>query len=266
MIGILLRAVTDSMLFYPERGQHHTPRDAGVAFDDLRIRGADGTSTQAWWIPADGRGLGVTVLHFHGNAGTIADRLPVYLDLRDAGVSVLAAEYRGYGDSEGSPSEDGLLGDGRAAYAEALRRAEGRGDRLVVGGRSLGGAVAVQTAADAPAGTLAGLWIESTFTDLPSMAARSGIPMGAHLVAYRFDSIGRIGSIRAPLLIFHGARDELIPHAHGEALAAAATAGGGAARFVSLPGADHNTTPPAAARLHRDELHRFLRGIGAPRE
>ncbi len=264
MFGTLLRAVTDSMLFHPERGQSHTPADFGIAFEDLRVEGEDGVKTQAWWIPADGSGLGVTVLHFHGNAGTIADRLPMYLDLREAGVSVLAAEYRGYGDSEGSPSEDGLLADGRAAYAEAVRRATARGDRLVLGGRSLGGAVAIQTAASAPAGTLAGLWTESTFTDLPSMAARSGIPLGAHLVAYRFDSIGVVGTIRAPILMFHGDRDDLIPHAHGEALAAAVQAAGGDATFVSLAGADHNATPPAATRLHAAELHAFLRRLGAP--
>lgn len=261
MISALLRAVADSMLFHPEQGQHHTPADAGVPFEDLRLVGEDGIRTQAWWIPAT-PGSGVTVLHFHGNAGTIADRLPVYLELHAAGISVLAAEYRGYGDSEGSPSEDGLLGDGRVALAEAVRRTTERGDRLVLGGRSLGGAVAIQTVASASAG-VAGLWVESTFKDLASMAARSGIPLGAHLVPYRFDSIGVIGTAGVPVLIFHGDRDDLIPHSHGEALAAAVTEAGGDATFVSLPGADHNTTPPTAARLHAAELRAFLERLGA---
>jgi fermentation-respiration switch protein FrsA (DUF1100 family) len=260
MIPMMLKALTDAMLFHPERGQHHTPADADTVFEDLRIVGEDGVRTQAWWIPAVRETPGVTVLFFHGNAGTIADRLPLYLSLQRGGVSVLAAEYRGYGDSEGSPSETGLMGDGRAALREAHKRA-GR-DRLVVAGRSLGGAVAVQTAASAEPGTVAGLWIESTFTDLRSMAAQSGIPLGARLVPYDFDSIGVIGTVGAPVIVFHGDRDDLIPHRHGEALAEAVRVGGGDARFVSLPGADHNGTPPAAARIKETALQEFLSRVG----
>ncbi len=256
VIPSILKAVTDSMLFHPTRGQSHTPADADTAFEDLRIEGEDGVRVQAWWIPADRTGPGLTVLHFHGNAGSIADRLPVYLDLQRAGVHVLAAEYRGYGDSEGSPSEVGLLGDGRAAYREALRRARTTGDRLVIAGRSLGGAVAIRTAADADPGTLAGVWVESTFTDLATMAGRT-LPLGARLVAYSFDSIGVVDRIDAPMLVLHGDRDTLIPHSHGRALADRALD----ARFVLLSGADHNVTPPPAARVQAEALRNFLEEV-----
>jgi len=224
------QAVTDSMLFHPERGQPATPADFGVPFEEVWLV-ADGVRTQAWWMPAED--ATVAVVSFHGNAGTMGDRLQHLNQLHALGVSVLAAEYRGYGDSEGSPSEEGLAADARAAAAWV--RANAPGLKLVVHGRSLGGAVGIRLADDV---AVEGLIVESTFTSLEQMAGRTGIPLAPRLVVYEFASARRIAAQSAPVLVVHGDADELIPVQMGQALADAAPNG----RLHVVPGGAHNDT------------------------
>ena len=247
MIPTLLRQMTNAFLFHPETGQTRRPSAVGLEFEELSLVADDGVRTQAWWIPAaPNTGAPATaVVTFHGNAGTMADRLEHTRGLHDLGVSVLTAEYRGYGDSGGSPSEEGLAADARAAFDELARRAPG--ERLVIHGRSLGGAVAIRLADERSA---AGLVVESTFTKLRHMAGRSGIPLASHLVAYDFDSERRLRGIETPLLLVHGEADELIPVAMGRALADAAA---GPVELLLVPGGSHNDTwvRAGAAYWHR---------------
>lgn len=258
MIPTLLRQVTNAFLFHPERGQSRTPAEVGLGYEELRLVAEDGVRTQAWWIPWSGdptEGIGVSVVSFHGNAGTMADRLEHTRWLHDLGVSVLVPEYRGYGDSEGSPGEEGLAADARAAFDELSRRAGD--DRLVVHGRSLGGAVAIRLASDRP---VQGLVVESTFTDLRSMASRSGIPLASHLVAYDFDSLSRIRQIDAPLMIVHGEADELIPFDMGRALRDAAR---GPVELLAVPGGTHNDTWVRAGASYWNRLGGWLKTLAS---
>ncbi|MEE2830405.1 MAG: alpha/beta hydrolase [Myxococcota bacterium] len=220
VIPFLSRSLTDSMLFHPERGQSRTPAALGLGYSELGLQTEDGITIQAWWIPFRGDPAvdrNLAVVTFHGNAGTLADRLEHTRLLHDLGVSTLAVEYRGYGDSEGSPSEDGLALDARAGLAEARRRIGG--GKVLVHGRSLGGAVAIGLAADQP---VDGLMVESTFTSLGEMAGHTGIPLASRLVAYRFASEEGIARVQAPVLVVQGRQDELIPVAMGERLRDAA--------------------------------------------
>jgi len=238
----MFRSLTNAMLFYPTRGQDHTPAAVGLEYDELWITAEDGTRTQCWWMPYQGpptRALGVTVLAFHGNAGTISHRLDFHRQLHDLGASVMAAEYRGYGDSEGRPSEEGLSMDAVAALAEARARAEAHGDAVIVHGRSLGGAVAIRLAADAQ---VDGLIAESTFTSLTEMAALSGIPLARHLVAYNFESVMHIGEVDTPVMLVHGDADELIPFSMGERLRDRARQAGLDVDWFPVAGGTHNDT------------------------
>lgn len=260
MAQSVFERLTAAFLFHPTRGQSHSPAVLGLPFEDLRLQTEDGVHIQAWWIGArPERDLGVVVLMFHGNAGNLSMRLPDHLDLHTMGASVLAVEYRGYGDSEGQPSEAGLERDARAGWAEAKRRAEARGARIVVMGRSLGGAVAVGLAAGLEG--LDGLWLESTFTSLADVASTTGIPFAGQLAAYRFDSLGRIADVDAPVLLVHGVRDELIPIAQGRALADAITASGGSVTFIPVPGGGHNDTPQVAGHHYGEAVRAFLRSV-----
>ena len=141
----LLQAITDLFVFHPVRGQHTQPSQLGMEFSDLRIVAEDGVHTQAWWMPSSVSSAdfsGATVLTFHGNGGTMSDRLDWCQQMVSRGASVLAVEYRGYGESEGRPSEESCRADARAALAEAHRLSAGRPGPLLIHGRSLGGAVA----------------------------------------------------------------------------------------------------------------------------
>lgn len=250
----ILRRLTDAMLFHPTRGQARTPASFGVDYEELAVLATDGVRTQAWWIPGDVSGP--VVLMFHGNAGSIADRLENAMMIRELGVDLMMAEYRGYGDSQGRPSERGLYRDATAALAEARDRACGR--PVVVFGRSLGGAVAVDLASREQ---VDGLIVESTFTSLPAMARSTRIPFATRAVAYAFDSVAKIGRVKAPVLVIHGDADELVPFRMGEALHRAAV-GSVDARFFRVHGGDHNGTWLAGGSAYWDAWREMLERVG----
>jgi pimeloyl-ACP methyl ester carboxylesterase len=236
MLIMMLRSLTDSMLFYPERGQWRTPAALGLKFEELWID-VQGSRVQSWWIP--GSGNGPVILMFHGNAGTIADRLEnARLMIDELGATVVLAEYPGYGDSEGRPSEDSFFAAGRLALEETIGRAGGR--PVVLFGRSLGGAVAVHLAAD-PELPIDALVIEAAFTNLAELGRTLGLPVAAPLLPYRFDSLASIPRVTVPILILHGDRDEVVPFSMGERLFAAAR-GAEVRRFSRIDGAGHNDT------------------------
>ncbi len=189
----------------------------------VRLRTADGLDLLAWYRPPPGPDRPVMV-YFHGNAGHIGfrgDKLRPYLD---AGLGVLIVEYRGFGGNPGQPTEDGLYADGRAALAflDAERVPD---DRLVLYGESLGGGVAVRMAAERaeerrPAGAVV---LEAPFTSIAAVAQRHYFYLPAYwLVKDRFDIESVIDRIDAPLFVFQGERDEVVPNSLGRALYAAA--------------------------------------------
>lgn len=255
---MLRTRITNAMLFYPERGQSRSPDELGMEYEPVWVTASDGVHTQGWWIP--GEASSPVVLMFHGNAGTISDRLENAHALHQLGVTVYMAEYRGYGDSEGTPSERGLYDDARAALAAVRSRAADK--PVVVFGRSLGGAVAIDLAHRE---TVDGLVAESTFTSLRHMAKATGIPLASHLVAYDFDSVQKIASVKAPILLIHGDADELIPVMMSEQLRAAAT-GAPKVEFHRVSGGTHNDTWRVGGSAYWDAWRSFLSHLPTNRE
>jgi fermentation-respiration switch protein FrsA (DUF1100 family) len=266
---VMLKALINSMLFYPESGQWRTPAALGLAFEELRIP-SDGDDVQAWWLPGSsttGPGAGPVILMFHGNAGTIADRLEnarLMIDQLDA--SVLLLEYPGYGDSTGSPSEKSLYAAGRAGLEALRERAEGR--RVVLFGRSLGGAVAIDVASDLVSGSsVDALIVESSFTTLAELARALGFPVAAPLLPYRFDSLTAISRVGVPMLVLHGDRDEIVPFEMGGRLYEAASSSR-SKTFFTIEGAGHNDTVAVGGvsywRVWRDFLDRVEGSVSHP--
>ncbi len=242
ILNSLLQSITDLFVFHPVRGQHTQPSQLGMEFLDLRIVAEDGVRTQGWWMPSSVQGApfsGATVLTFHGNGGTMADRLDWCQQIVSRGASVLAVEYRGYGESEGRPSEEACRADACAALVEARRLSADLPGPLLIHGRSLGGAVAIGLAAESEH---SGLIAESTFTRVGDMAALTGIPLARKLVAYRFDSIDRIREIVPPVFLVHGTADTLVPYSMGVALRDARLKEGHSVRFLEVEGGEHNST------------------------
>lgn len=258
LLGPLLRAITNLFVFHPVRGQHTQPSQLDMEFSDLRIVAEDGVRTQAWWMPSSvsaAQFSGATVLTFHGNGGTMADRLDWCQQIVARGASVLAVEYRGYGESEGTPSEEACRADARAALAEARRLSADRPGPLLIHGRSLGGAIAIALAAESKHD---GLIAESTFTRVGDMAALTGIPMARQLVAYQFDSVDYIGEVDAPVFLVHGTADTLVPYSMGESLRDARISLGRQVRFFPVEGGEHNSTWQDAGESYWQALSQWF--------
>jgi fermentation-respiration switch protein FrsA (DUF1100 family) len=239
-------------IFFPNRYPEGDWQPRGFTFEDAWIQTEDGVRIHGWYCPVD-RPRAV-VLACHGNAGNItlsASRLTMLT--KRFHVSVLMFDYRGYGRSDGQPSEKGVLADGRAARAWLASKANVKEKDVVLLGSSLGGGVAVQLAAERGA---RGLILENTFSSMVDVAAHHypGLPV-SWLMTNRFESARHIGAYHGPLLQVHGDADQIVPFESGRKLFAAANE---QKKFVRIAGGDHND-PPTEDYLK--ELDAFLTGL-----
>ena len=248
---LFFQRIVESVLFQPSPGVDFTPGELGIAAEELRLQAEDGVRLHAFFLqgpPGSSRGI----LFLHGNAGNASHRLPNAAALRDLGAHVLLIDYRGYGLSEGRPSERGVYADARAGLAHLIEVQRIPEARVVLFGRSLGGAVAVDLAQDRP---LAGVILESTFTSLHDMARRAVGPLASLVARSGFESAAKISRVRAPLLFFHGNRDSIVPYELGRRLYAAAPE---PKAFETIEGADHNDTLAVGGRAYFERIGRFL--------
>ena len=249
--------LVDAVIFQPTRGVAVTPAQLGIAGEDVYLETEDAVRIHAFYLPAPGAHL--ALLFLHGNAGNASHRLPNAAELVRLGCSVLVLDYRGYGLSEGRPSEAGAYADARAGLAHLIDQRGFPADRVIVFGRSLGGAVAVDLARDRE---LAGVILESTFTSVADIARRLGGPLLGALAGHRFDSASKIDRIRAPLLFFHGDRDEVIDYALGRRLFDAAP---DPKSFEIIAGAGHNNTTQVGGRRYFERIRLFLAEVSPTR-
>jgi uncharacterized protein len=216
----LLYFQQDRLLYYPGMGRElaATPDRLGLAFEDLAIRTEDGETLHAWWIRA-GNARGAVIL-FHGNAGNISHRLDYAAMFDRLGFSTLLVEYRGYGRSTGSPSEQGTYRDAMASWRWLTETKGVPSSDIVLFGESLGGAVAAWLAAREKPRALV---LASTFTSVPDLAAELYPFLPVRLLSrYDYNTLDALGRVQAPVLVAHSASDDIIPYSHGERLFAAA--------------------------------------------
>ena len=210
-----------------------TPAPSGLFRSNVErtIRTSDGETLAAWWIPpVDGRRI---FLYLHGNGGNLVTYARRFALMTGGGEGLLAIDWRGYGASTGTPTEEGLTRDAAAAYEEALKLA-GDPRKIVIVGESLGTGLAVPLAARVAA---AGLILDSSFSSLVDVgAARYGIFPVRWLMREQYRSDLSIGAVKMPKLILHGDADRIVPFGLGEALFGRASE---PKAFVRVPGADH---------------------------
>lgn len=199
----------------------------------VTLRTEDGLDLTAWYVPATAPPTGSTVLVLPGNAGSRAARIPLAGGLNAAGFDVLLLDYRGFGGNPGSPTEDGLAMDARAAYQHVVEHRGLDPTRLLLFGESLGAAVATRLARERPVG---GMVLRSPFTSLADLGAihYPVLPVRA-LLRDRFPLQDAVGSVTAPIVVVAGGSDEIVPTAQSRAVADAA-----GAAYVEVPGARHN--------------------------
>ncbi len=245
-----------AMVFYPLRTLEATPRDWGLAFEEVRFRTEDGETLHGWYLPCARPAPQDcdTLLFLHGNAGNISHRGDSLRIFHRLGLNVFIFDYRGYGQSSGSPSERGLYRDARAAWKYLVEQRGVPARRITVFGRSLGGVVATKLAVEVEP---ARLILESTFSSARDMA-RHMMPWLSRVVIlrYDFDAEGAIRGLRVPLLMLHSPEDEIIPFELGQRLFAAAPQ---AKTFVRLRG-DHNYGFLLSQPDYQQALARFLAG------
>lgn len=257
----MLRWFEHHQVYFPSRRLAWTPSASGWAFEDVRLTAKDGVRLHGWFMPTTNKAASdrKVVLHLHGNGGNISHRFEVYATFQRLGLSILALDYRGYGQSEGKPSEQGTYLDAEAGY-QWLRQRDYADSNILAFGESLGGGVASELALRQPLG---GLVLQSTFTSIPDIGAElfRWLPV-RWISTIKYDTHGKLPLIRVPVLILHSRHDTLVRFHHAEKNLAAANE---PKELWEILG-DHNDallTTEGRARFE-EGLARFLRGLNGP--
>ncbi len=241
-------------LYFPTSEIIGSPANYGLAYEDAYFETSDGRWLHGWHVPGEGD---VTLLWHHGNGGNIGYRLPdIDLFHRELGVNILIYDYRGYGRSAGTPSEEGLYRDAEAALRYLQSRDDVDPAKIVYFGRSLGVAIAVELAArHRPYGII----LESGFPSIEYMSevVRPWLPAWVvhRIIAARYDSASKIGGLDVPVLIAHGDADETVPIEAGRALFEAASE---PKSFYVVEGANHDNVSEAGGRAHIERLRAYI--------
>lgn len=251
--SLMIRLLENRMIFpAPRYPQGFVPPESyGLKAEEVWLTTSDGVRINGWFFPQTGAKR--VLLFFHGNAENIGTGLGRTKVLSTLGLNIFAVDYRGYGKSEGSPDEAGVYRDADAAYRYLTGERGFRPKDVIIHGVSLGGAVAIDLASRVECG---GLIAESTFTSARDMARHAFfIPLFAYVPKSQFKSVDKIASVRAPVLVIHGKRDELIPFTMGEQLFRAAP---GPKTFAPMENAGHNDVLFVNAEAYLESLRKFL--------
>jgi fermentation-respiration switch protein FrsA (DUF1100 family) len=246
-----------SLVWFPGPPPIQTPAMDGIMFDDLKLVTSDGVAIHGWRLRCPGEARGAIVL-CHGNAGNIAMRIPLATAFLEMGWDVVLFDYRGYGGSEGAPSEEGTYRDAEAAW-DWTHAAGFDAKRIVACGESLGGAVAIELARRREVGAVI---VEDTFSSLADMGAKiyPWLPV-RWVLRIKYDSIAKIGKLEVPVLVIHSRADDLVPFEQGERLFQAAV---GRKEFLETGGA-HSAGGFTNKPEWRAKVHAFLSALSVGR-
>ena len=243
------------LIYFPTPTESHQPppRMENGDIQEIALQTVDGETIHAWHVTTRAPRV-ATLLFFPGNGGNMSYRLAHIDGMAARGLDVLIIDYRGYGKSSGTPSEPGLYADGDAAYGYLTGTGGVPPGEIVVFGESLGNAVAIDLATRE---AVAGLVVESGFTSVREVAREiypvlPGFFFG--LLSHRFDNIGKISRVTAPVLVIHGTEDSMVPISMGRALFEAAPE---PREWFQVPGADHNDLPEAGGLPYFAKLGEF---------
>jgi len=237
-------------VYYPERVLSADPSSIRLQFESVSFKTADGVRLFGWFIPSQSaRGV---LLFFHGNAGNISHRLESIQIFHQLGLDVFIFDYRGYGQSEGKPTEQGTYKDAEAAWRYLIEERQVSPNEVIVFGRSLGGAVASWLVQSHTPGVLI---LESTFTSLPDIAATlyPYLPVRP-LLRFEYDTAAYLSKIDCPVLIVHSRDDEIMPFSHGRRLFEMAKE---PKKFLEITGT-HNDGFITSGKRYEDGLNAFI--------
>ncbi len=251
LVIVYLRYMERRTLFYPYKVIECLPSEFGFSFEEAVFKSVDNKDIHGWFIPYEGATK--TILFSHGNAGNISHRLEKIKILHEFGCNVFIFDYRGYGKSRGSPSENGLYKDAQAAYNYLL--AKGIAPENIIGyGESIGGAVIIDLAEK---NKFMALVLEGTFSNAKDMA-KLVYPFIPHWIfSSRFDSLSKIRGINAPKFFIHSINDEIVPYDLSKKLYENAP---GPKEFLQVRGG-HNSCFFESESLIKEKAGAFIKGL-----
>ena len=241
-------SIDELLLFFPTKHPDGNWKPDNLDFEDVWITSDDGIRIHGWYCPCENPRA--YVLYAHGNAGNLSHRSALMSRLQnELRVTTLIFDYRGYGRSDGMATTSAAIADARAASKFLAHRAGVDESELVLMGRSLGGAVVIQVAADTQP---RGLIVESSFSSLKKVAAHHYPKLAWLVPRKKLDSLTAIASYTGPFLLSHGTRDRTIPYESGAELYDAAN---DPKSFIKIQNADHNDPIP---QTYYNALSRFI--------
>jgi fermentation-respiration switch protein FrsA (DUF1100 family) len=242
--------IVNQFAFYPDTKTAIPAEKLPAGVDEIFFTTGDHVRLQAYYVknPDSDRLL----IFFHGNAGNICHRLPDIIHLKNCGINVLGISYRGYGKSEGSPSEKGIYLDGAAAVDYAVRTLGYPLNRIMIFGRSIGTAVAVHISQHKD---IAGLILITPLTSARAHAKAQGLGVFSFLAGDAFDNLSKIQNIRCPLLVVHGTKDEILPFSMGREIFDQAST---QKSFVAIEGGGHNNLSQVDPEKYWGAIAKFI--------
>jgi len=212
--GLILYFMQSSFTYYPVREIAYTPDDVGLDFEEVVFRSSDGLRLSGWYVPAKDSEL--AVLFCYGNGGNKSHRLDSIDIFHDLGLSCFIFDYRGYGSSEGKPTEEGTCLDAMAAYEWLVNEKKVQPDNIIIFGRSLGGSIAAQLATKVKVRSLV---LESSFTSYVDMGRKFYPYMPVRWLAkYNYNTAEYLKEVSCPVMIIHSRSDEIVPFEFGQKL------------------------------------------------
>ncbi|RHX93168.1 alpha/beta hydrolase [Leptospira stimsonii] len=205
----------DKLIFFPEKLPEDYVFQFPLPFQEIELSTHDGEKSFALYFKAKNNDLNKTILFFHGNAGSLRTWGGIYEDFVPLGWNILITDYRGYGKNSGSLSEKAMYQDAETWLDYTIKKLNVPRDRIIVYGRSIGTAVAIDLVSKNPD---INLFLETPFTDLPSLVKNYFPFLRSWMLRFQFDNVKKLEKINSKIRIFHGTEDEIIPYRNSQSI------------------------------------------------
>jgi len=245
------KPIVAEFAFFPDNEDVIPTNQLPQGIQEITISTADKVKITSLYLPSNKSDK--LLIYFHGNAGNIYYRIPSLLQLQNAGINVIGVSYRGYGKSNGDPTEEGVYQDGKAIFQYAVEQMGFSKENIIIFGRSIGTAVAINTAQNEK---IRGVVLVTPMTNGEDQAKAAGLGPISSLAQNSFDNISRIRNIESPLLVIHGTNDQIVPYSMGEEIFNRANV---KKKFVRIKGANHNNLHDAYEKEYWPPIIEFIK-------
>lgn len=245
--------IINQLAFYPDRVDLLSKNRLPDGVEELFIDTQDRVKIQLLYLPSTDSDR--VLIYFHGNAGNIYHRIPDLLQLQQFGINVMGVSYRGYGKSEGAPSEEGIYQDGEAVFKYVTQALGFSQSNIIILGRSIGTTVAINSAKNRAIG---GLILVTPLTSGKAHAKAVGLGFLSPLAGNAFDNVSKIKNVKSPLLVIHGTDDRVIPFSMGRQIFDSAQT---KKQFIKIEGAGHNNLQANYRQEYWPAISDFIKQI-----